>query len=227
MRIGVLEAGELPADLQPRWGLYPDLFARLLAGRGFELVTHRVFLGDVPAAAEAMDGWIITGSRHAVYEDHAWLPPLRALIRDAAARGVPMAGSCFGHQIMAQALGGRVEKSDRGWGVGVHEYDEGGRPLRLCAAHQDQVVEAPAGARVTATSAFCPVAALEWEGAPLASWQGHPEFTTDFARDLIAVRRGTVYPEATADAALASLATEPDSPAVADRIERLFRTARA
>jgi GMP synthase (glutamine-hydrolysing) len=223
MRIAVLECGDLPEEMAPKWGRYRDLYARLLEPRGFEVVARRVHEGDVPASATEADGWLISGSKHAVYEDHAWLAPLAALVRDAAARRVPMVGICFGHQVMAAAFGAGVAKSDKGWAIGVHEWDEGGRPLRLMAAHQDQVAGAPEGARVTAGSAFCPVAALDWPGLPLASWQGHPEFDAAFERDLIAARRGVAYPEAVAEAALATLATPTDEDRVADRIAALYR----
>ena len=233
MRIGILEAGALPDDLAPRWGRYGDLFRALLAGRGFDFAVWRAYANELPEGIEAADAWIVTGSRHAVYEDHPWLPRMEALVRAAHDARRPMAGLCFGHQLMAKALGGRVEKSPKGWGIGVHEWPAkgteaeaeapGGASLRLVAAHQDQVVEVPSGARVTAGSAFCPVAALEWPGVPLLAWQGHPEFDADFARALIATRRGAVYPEALADEALETLSTPLDRERVADRIAALFR----
>ena len=225
MRVGILEAGPLPEDLQPRYGRYGDLFRALLAGRGFEFAVWRAHDGELPASVDAAEAWIVTGSRHAVYEDHPWLPGLEALTRAAHAERRPMAGLCFGHQLMAKALGGRVEKSPKGWGIGVHEWDAGGAPLRLVAAHQDQVAEVPPGARVTAASAFCPVAALEWPDAPMLAWQGHPEFDAGFARALIETRRGGPYPEALADEALATLDAPLDREAVAARIAALFREA--
>jgi GMP synthase (glutamine-hydrolysing) len=226
MRIAVLECGDLPEEMVPRWGTYRDLYARLLEPRGFEVTGRRVHAGDVPASAEEADGWLISGSKHAVYEDHDWLAGLAALVRDAAARRVPMVGICFGQQVMAAAFGGRVEKSDRGWGLGVHEWETAEGPLRLCAAHQDQVTAVPEGARVTARSAFCPVAGMDWPGLPFLAWQGHPEFTTGFERELIALRRGVTYPEATAEAALASLETPTDEDRVADRMAALYREGR-
>ncbi|MFO7854892.1 MAG: gamma-glutamyl-gamma-aminobutyrate hydrolase family protein [Paracoccaceae bacterium] len=226
MRIAVLECGDLPEALAPRWGRYRDLYARLLEPRGFEVVARRVHEGDVPASAAEADGWLISGSKHAVYEDHPWLPGLAALVRDAAARRVPMVGICFGQQVMAAAFGGRVEKSPAGWGLGVHGWETAAGPLRLCAAHQDQVTALPDGARVTARSAFCPVAALDWPGLPLLAWQGHPEFTTEFERELIELRRGVAYPETTAEAALASLGAPTDEDRVADRMASLYREGR-
>ena len=63
-----------------------------------------------PEGIHDADGWLITGSRHGAYEDHPWIPPLEEFIRDAYAAQVPLVGICFGHQIIAQAMGGKVEK---------------------------------------------------------------------------------------------------------------------
>ena len=61
-------------------------------------------------------------SLHSAVEDHAFIPPFEALIREVYASGKPMVGICFGHQIMAQALGGKVERFKGGWGLGPTNY---------------------------------------------------------------------------------------------------------
>lgn len=220
MRIGILQTGEAPEDLRAAHGDMPDMFMRLLAGRGLSFEVWPVFAGRLPSGPEAAEGWLITGSKAGVYEDHPWIAPLEAFIRAVMAARVPLVGICFGHQIMAQATGGRVEKSDRGWGIGVHAYEdvEGGGRISLLASHQDQVTAVPPGARVTARSEFCPVAGLVWEGAPAASWQAHPEFVPDFSEALIRGRRGVTYDAAMADAALAGLSAALDTEVMADRI---------
>ncbi len=110
MQIGILQTGMAPDVLAPTMGDYPGMFARLLDGNGFSFRTYAVVKGEFPASATDCDGWLITGSRHGVYEDHPWIPPLEQLIRDAFASHVPVVGICFGHQIVAQAMGGKVEK---------------------------------------------------------------------------------------------------------------------
>lgn len=192
-RIAILETGRPPRALQPDHGDYADMFERLL-GEGFATGRFDVADGVLPDPA-AFDGAIITGSAAGVYEDHAWLPPLFDWIRAARGR-TRLVGVCFGHQAMAQALGGRVEKSDRGWGVGLHRYDvasaepwmqPAAASVALPASHQDQVVEQPPEARVILSSAFTPFAGLAW-GQDAISMQPHPEFSPDFTSALTAGR---------------------------------------
>ena len=221
MRIGILETGEVNPALRPVHGTYPEMFARLLDGHGFEFRTWSVLNGELPRAVDEADGWLITGSRFGAYEDHAWIAPLEGFIREVAAARRPMAGICFGHQIMAQALGGAVARSDKGWGIGRQVYAADGGEVAILASHQDQVMTPPEGAVVTASSAFCTFAGLSY-GDWGVSWQAHPEFSVSYARDLLKLRAGASFTHEAAAAALDSLAQPIDSPAVADRIAAFF-----
>ena len=131
MLIGILETGKAPDALVAEAGNYPDMFQGLLAGEGFKFRTYCVVDMQFPESVEACDGWILTGSRHGAYEDHPFIPPLEAFIREAYDKAIPMVGICFGHQIIAQALGGRVEKFKGGWNVGAQDYDFEGETIRL------------------------------------------------------------------------------------------------
>ena len=217
MRIGILETGRTPPDLIGAYGSYADMIRGLLtsADPGLEFVVYPVLEDQFPDSPDACDGWVITGSRHGVYENLPWMLRLQDLLRTLVAARRPVVGICFGHQILAQALGGRVEKSAKGWGVGIHEYPltmvppllDGAPPaLKLSAMHQDQVVELPPSATVVASSEFCPNAVLVY-GDTALSFQGHPEFGIPFEADLVALRRGLI-PEPLADAALADLKQE-------------------
>ena len=224
MLIGILETGLVPDALRDENGTYPAMFERLLDGHEFTFRTWHAVDMDLPPDVHAADGWLITGSRHGAYEDHAFIAPLETLIRDACAARVPVVGICFGHQIMAQAMGGRVEKFAGGWSVGPTDYDFDGETLTLNAWHQDQVTRVPEGARVVATSAFCQTAALLY-GDRMFSVQAHPEFGPGFVRGLIEVRAPGVVPAPLLDAARARIADPLDTDAMAGRIAAFFKQA--
>lgn len=212
MKIGILEVGLLRDRMVPRFDPYPVMFADLLglAHRDFEFATVSVVRGEIPSSVDECDGWLITGSRHGVYDNLEWMSPLQDFIRELAAARVPLIGVCFGHQIIAQALGGEVVKSDKGWGVGVHTYQvdrvqpwmQGGpRQARMYAFHQDQVVKLPETAEVFLSSDFCPYAGLSY-GDSIISVQAHPEFEEDYEVALLEAYGGSVVPAEVSDAAL-------------------------
>ncbi|WP_300549348.1 type 1 glutamine amidotransferase [Roseovarius sp.] len=195
MKIGILKTGHAPDIVLDELGDYEVMFADLLAGHGFEFDAYDVVDGDFPTGPEAADGWLITGSKHGAYENLPWIAPLEQLIRDIYADGRPLVGVCFGHQVIAQALGGTVEKFDGGWSVGVTEYEIEGMRLPLNAWHQDQVTALPEGASVVGSSAFCENAALVY-GDRIYTIQPHPEFTATMVDRLIHHRGPGVVPEA-------------------------------
>ncbi|HUO21069.1 MAG TPA: type 1 glutamine amidotransferase [Caulobacteraceae bacterium] len=220
MRFAILETGVPPGDLAERHGDYPDMFEALV-GLG-PMARFAVDRGQWPDAPEAYDGYLITGSPAGVYDPLPWVGQLMTFLQAAKGKAA-LVGVCFGHQAMAQAFGGQVIKSPKGWGIGRHVYELSARapwmdgaaeiapleiaPLEiaLAASHQDQVVQAPPGAQVIAASAFTPFAALAYPGQRALSFQGHPEFTPEFAKALMTIRRGKSLTEAEADAAIASL----------------------
>jgi GMP synthase-like glutamine amidotransferase len=158
---------------------------------------HAVVDGAPVPAPEAADGWVITGSRHGVYDDLPWIAPLKAMLREARAAAVPIIGICFGHQLLAEAFGGRAIKHPGGWRVGLTDFavtaPAGWRDavdhMTLHSLHQDQVVAIPDDATVWASGPDCRYAALSYgdpECPDAISIQPHPEFRPDFARALIA-----------------------------------------
>ena len=223
MKIGILQTGHVHEKLRDKHGHYPGMFERLFDGHGFSFETWLVVDGAFPPSVDACDGWLITGSAHGAYDGLPWIATLEDFIREAYGRGVPVAGICFGHQSMAQALGGKVEKFQGGWGVGTMEYRlSSGETVRINALHQDQVVVRPPQAEVICSSEFCENAGLAY-GDRAISFQPHPEFDDDFIRDIVGIRRGAAIPVERADAALASLGGDRHSALLARRIAEFFR----
>jgi GMP synthase-like glutamine amidotransferase len=225
VKLAILETGTPPPALVPRFGRYPEMFRRLL-GEGLDYASFDVAAGELPAVPDGHDAYLVTGSPAGVYDPMPWIGELAAFLR-ATDRGTPLVGICFGHQIMAQAFGGHVEKSDKGWGVGLHTYpivrrepwmDEA-QAVSIPASHQDQVVLAPPDTDVLASSLFTPYAALAWRRRRAISFQFHPEFAPDYARALIEARRDRL-PQP--DAALASLDRPNDNARLGGWIRRFL-----
>jgi len=225
MLIGILETGHAPEQLQARHGDYGAMFERLLGGRGFSFRRYDVEHGELPQDPAEADAWLITGSRHGVNDPLPWIAPLEAFIRKAREAHVPVVGICFGHQLLAKALGGKVERHPGGWIVGPQSYDFGGRSLRLNAWHQDQVTRPPADARTIATGPDCAHAALAY-GDWAISLQAHPEFDDAFLAGLIDTRGRGVVPEPRLEAGRAALGPGPESDEVARMLAEFLTRAR-
>ena len=224
MKLAILETGRPPGDLEGKFGDYSEMFGQML-GDGFELATYDAQNGNLPADPADHHAYMITGSPAGVYDPYPWIAPLSDFIRSA--HGVKMIGICFGHQVMAEALGGHVEKSDKGWGAGLHHYSvvhrapwmDGEQTIAIPASHQDQVVIQPPNSEVVVQSGFTPYAGLAWTDRPAISFQFHPEFSPDFAKALIEARYDRV---SNPDAAIASLDAPNDSARVAGWIRRFL-----
>ena len=217
-RVGVLKTGRPPRACIPEFGTYPQMFEHLLGPDAYDWTTYAVDEGELPASPTECQAYLITGGAAGAYDPLPWISPFEDFLRAARGRAA-LVGVCLGHQIMAQAFGGKVIKSPKGWGIGQNEYrllreepwmDDAPATIRLPASHQDQVVEKPPGAQVWAASDFTPYAGLAWPGERAISMQPHPEFDPRYARALIENRRGGVYPDAQADAAVASFSRADD-----------------
>jgi GMP synthase-like glutamine amidotransferase len=226
MKIGILQTGHTPDGLIADFGDYGDMYQVFLDGYGFTFQVWSVVDGVFPKDIHEADGWILTGSRHGAYEDHDWIPPLEAFLRAAYSAHVPIVGICFGHQILAKALGGKVEKFAGGWSVGPTTYHEkGADDLVLNAWHQDQVTERPADATVLASSAFCENAVLAY-GDRALTIQPHPEYGPEFLSGLIEFRGRGVVDDTLLDDAKARLTTSNSNRSMADRVAEFFKQPR-
>ncbi len=226
MKLTIIQTGDVPVPLRPRFGAYPPMFRRMFeaAGVSFDYETVPVLDGAPFPDPANLAGVIVTGSAAGVYDrHHAWIEPLRAFIRAAYAARTPMLGVCFGHQIMADALGGDVRKSEKGWGMGRHVYEVRRRPallataaetLAIACSHQDQVITPPAEADIFLASDFTPNAGLLYRNGAAVSLQPHPEFDDDYVVALAELRRGTAADDVV-DGALASVSLPSHSREVA------------
>ena len=222
MKIGILQTGHSPEALLGEFGNYGALFVKLLGGQGFIFEIFDVVNMAFPASPDACDGWLITGSRHGAYEDLPFIAPLEDFIRAVIAADKPLVGICFGHQIIAQALGGKVEKFAGGWAVGRQTYDWDGATVALNAWHQDQVVELPPGAEVIASNDMCRNAAVVY-GDKAFTVQAHPEFDSAFIKGLADTRGRGVVPDPLLRHAYDTLALPNDNARLARDIGTFFK----
>ena len=183
--------GLLPKSIPSHESMFYNLFRPVNPDITFDI--YRVMDGELPEQLEPGTLYLIPGSNNAAYDDLPWIQALQEWIRKAASQKVPLVGICFGHQLIAQALGGRVERFASGWGVGIREsqildeelrtYFPDGR-LHLICNHHDQVTRLPEGAVPLATSDFCRYEGFRI-GRHILTFQGHPEFTVDYEQHLI------------------------------------------
>lgn len=234
--IAILKTDSVRPEWVERFGEYPDMFQAVLKKANPHLVftVYDVQLGEYPADKNAHGAYLITGSKAGVYEDHEWLSPLVDFVRDVVDSAIPLIGICFGHQLVAHALGGQVSKSEKGWGVGVHSHRWRFKPewlampdqdFKVLVSHQDQVHQAPETLQVLAGSDFCPIAALYKPGAVL-TFQGHPEFVPEYSKTLMISREDRIGDEVLPKA-LASLHQGHDGAALAEAMLAFLQDAKS
>lgn len=233
MKLTLIQPTDVPGPLRERFGAYHLMFERMFAGEGFSFETIRLDSGQPLPDPATLDATLVMGSAAGVYDTHySWMEPLRAYIRAAYAAKTPMVGICFGHQIMADALGGDVRKSDKGWGLGRHVYDVTARPpvlggnlpeFAIACSHQDQVLVPPEEAETFLASGFTPHAGLIYRNGAAMSLQPHPEFDDDYTLALAEMRRGKA-PDPVIETALASMTRASDSREMAGYLGAFLRS---
>jgi len=195
MKVGLLGCDHVMEHLRPIAGDYDRMFASLFARYApqIELVYFDARAGELPASLGACEAYVTTGSRFSAYDDEAWIRALKDFVRQLHEADRPFVGICFGHQVMAEALGGKVEPSPQGWGVGVHgmnvvRTENWMQPQQSSCniqySHRDQIVRLPEQSVVLAESDHCPVAMFR-VGEKMLGIQGHPEFPADYVQALV------------------------------------------
>ena len=223
MKIGILKADKVRHELRDHFGEYPAMFENLLreVEVDIEIVIYDVISGEYPKQMDEVQGYIITGSKMSVYDEIDWIKELGKFVQELHNKKKKLIGICFGHQMVAHYLGGKTQKSDKGWGVGIQEskftkaatsYGSEGQTYNLVCSHQDQIVEPAPSSVVLASSDFCPYSMLQIEDHIL-TFQGHPEFNKDFSRSLLDLRKND-FDENTYQEGLDSLTKNTDAHAV-------------
>jgi GMP synthase-like glutamine amidotransferase len=194
MKAGLFICDHVDESLRATYGDYPDMFASLfpeLDWTGYDVVN-----GEFPKELDECDVYFATGSRRSVYEPEPWIDKVKAVIRQLATMDKFFVGVCFGHQLLGEALGGKVQKSPNGWCVGVHSFDiikkmdwmqpfqQNVNLLMMC---QDQVMELPPDSIVLASSEKCPVGIFQ-VGSTMLGIQAHPEYAKAWDRYLMESR---------------------------------------
>lgn len=237
MKLTILLAGENPPALRDDFGPYADKFKRMFlqADASFSFDQIEVHAGEKIPEPKELEAVIVTGSAAGVYDDLEWMEHLRVFIRKAHDANLPMLGICFGHQIIADALGGKVIKSPKGWGLGRHVYQMQTVPdffpdstenIAIAASHKDQVVTPPVGAKIFLSSSFTPNAGLLYANGTTMSMQPHPEFEIEYSGAIFELRRGNPLSEDEVEAAIKSLQNPIDNDLVGLALAGFFKSAK-
>lgn len=191
MKVGLLLCDHVRPEYIEEFGDYPPMFAK--AWPSFDFETFAVCDGEFPASLQDCSAYLASGSRFSVYEDHHWILELKSLLKEIAAKELPYLGVCFGHQMLAEALGGEVKKADSGWCVGTHSFEMKDQTawmvpyqasLNLLMMCQDQVQVLPPDSTVLASASTCPVGMFQ-VGDRMLGVQAHPEFSKAYDRILM------------------------------------------
>lgn len=228
MKLNILLCDEFPDYLPDYIPSYVSMFTKLFdsLGEPMAYTVFRTLEGELPSI-KTIDNdavYLIPGCNLGAYDDIGWIKALIDWTRKAFDKGARLMGVCFGHQLIAQALGGKVEKSSKGWGIGMREstvvdsegsiYFADGK-LRLLYNHHDQVVKMPMGATLISTSDFCPIESYRI-GNQVMCFQGHPEYIPEYERHLL-THFTAGEPLDTCKRAMESLNGEPHQGAIVAR----------
>lgn len=208
--IGVLNVYHWDGDPSSYQARYAPMFSGFLKATFPEtrIRIYNVPSGDRPKTPKDCHLWLISGSSKSVYEDFEWIHWLKSFVQEIHKEKTKLVGLCFGHQLIAHTLGGEAKKSDKGWGVGVRNFDilkekawmrPSLKKVKLLYSHQDQVTELPPGAEHLGESDFCRYECYQL-GDHILSIQGHPEFNKDFALERYTSRQNIIGDEKFEDA---------------------------
>ncbi|MEZ4887284.1 MAG: hypothetical protein R3E32_21310 [Chitinophagales bacterium] len=201
MKVGLLLCDHIAPAYQHIAADYPDMFAATFPNFDFEVFA--VCDGHFPESVNDCEAYMCTGSHASVYDELDWIVRLKEFIRDIYEHEKKYIGLCFGHQLIGESLGGKVQKAAVGWCVGVHTFEVVKQEkwmlpfqptynlLMMC---QDQIHQLPPNSTVLASSEDCPIAMIR-VGEKILGIQGHPEFTKGYDLEFMENRRERIGTE--------------------------------
>lgn len=230
LTVGILNTDELIPEFEDKFGNYSGMFKQLFQNSPFTFRSYQITQKKFPIEINECDAYLITGSKYCAYEKIDWIIKLKKFINELHQQNKKLVGICFGHQIIAEALGGRVTKNKNGWGVGLMDNQiEINQPwmeptissYSLLVSHQDQVDKLPEHAICIASNHFCPISSFQLN-ENILTFQGHPEFSKEYLTQTMNKRR-KILGEETYQAALSSLERDADTSTITNWIENFIK----
>lgn len=228
VRYCVIETGLVVTTLGDEYRSYPEMLINLLEDQipnnEFDIVS--VVNGERLPGPTDYAGYVIMGSSHSVYDDLPWIEPLLEFSHTVAQQRIPQIGICFGHQLIAKAMGGDVAPAPTGWRIGNHVYrisdaeSDTEEEVVAFSYHQDQVLTPPPGVDVVASSETCRFGGFIYTETPAFSVQFHPEFRPAYFRDLVAATSDRFVLSDFTERALINVERPTDSDRFAEAIAR-------
>jgi len=202
MKLGMLICDHVQDALQPEFGDYKSMFKQLLEHSPMQIEIEYFYAidGQLPENIDVCDVYMTSGSKWSVNDNFPWIKNLERFIKQLYEGKKGFVGICFGHQLLAKALGGKVERSDNGWGIGVSnsqvviEQDwmiPSQATLDMVVSHQDQITELPVDSQILLSNSFCPYGMIQ-VGKHFLGLQGHPEFSHEYSRALMNTRKDSI-----------------------------------
>jgi GMP synthase (glutamine-hydrolysing) len=235
----IIKTGDTSPSMAAR---FRDFEHWIMAGMGLpedRFLVKAVFRGEALPAPDEVAGVAITGSHAMVTEWEPWNEPLAQWLPDAVARGVPLLGICYGHQLLARVMGGEVWRNPLGRRLGTAEvrltlgakkdplFAGSPKAFDAIVAHRQCIRQLPTQAVGLATAAHDLNHAFR---IGRCAWgvQFHPEFTSEIVAAYIEEDRADFEQEGRDVAKmLEAIRPSPRGPALLKRFAGIVAEARA